>query len=52
MYGARLGLVSGAHTKKRAALGMETPKTALAYQKPLYWKGVDSRGYLTSQRTQ
>lgn len=40
MYGARLGLVSGAHTKKRAALGMETPKTALAYQNPCTGRGL------------
>jgi len=29
MYGARLGFVSGAHTKKRAALELATPERRL-----------------------
>lgn len=40
MYGARLGLVSGAHTKKRAALELATPKAALAYQNPCSGRGL------------
>ena len=39
MYGARLGFVSGAHTKKRAALELLTPKAALAYQNPCSGRG-------------
>lgn len=38
MYGARVGRVSGTH-KKRAALDLATPKTALAYQNPCTGRG-------------